>query len=117
MKILLVDDDHTMRSVLTTLLKLENYDVVSWSGQPDADILDQIRQEKPDVVLLDVHLREISGFDVLQQIKQDPSLANTKVLMTSGMAMQDECDCAGADGFLLKPYMPDELSGLLKKLL
>ncbi len=115
MKIMLVDDDRTMRSILKTLLELENYQVVAWNGQPTSDILAQIEVEKPDLVLLDVYLREISGLDIVRSLRQNPELAGIRVLMTSGMALKDECIGAGADGFLLKPYMPDELISLVKQ--
>jgi len=114
MKIMLVDDDRTMRSILKTLLELEKYQVVAWNGQPTSDIIEQIRAEKPDLILLDVYLREISGLDIVKSLREDPEFATTRILMTSGMALKDECMDAGANGFLLKPYMPDELINFIK---
>ncbi len=114
MKIMLVDDDRTMRSILKTLLELEQYQVAAWDGQPTTDILASIRAEKPDVVILDVFLRELSGLDVVRSLRNDPELAGIKVLMSSGMSLKDECINAGADGFLMKPYMPDELMEFIK---
>jgi CheY-like chemotaxis protein len=110
MKVMLVDDDRTMRTVLKTLLELEQYTVAVWDALPTTDILEQVRAEKPDVLLLDVHLREINGLDILRDLRcAEPQISNTPVLMTSGMDLRDQCDAAGANGFLLKPYMPDDL--------
>lgn len=115
MKILVVDDDRTMRAILKTLLELEKYQIVAWDGRPESDILTQIRAEKPKVLLLDVHLRDISGMDILRAVRADPDLQDIRIVMTSGMALKDECMADGADGFLLKPYMPDDLFQLLRE--
>ena len=114
MKVMLIEDDRTMRAILKTLLELERFTVSSWSGQPSDDILTLIRNDPPDVLLLDVHLRNISGLDILRQIRNDNLLGSMRILMTSGMDLKDQCMEAGADGFLLKPYMPDELIQLIR---
>ena len=107
---MLVDDDRTMRSVLKTLLELEQYTVAVWDALPTTDILELVRVEQPDVLLLDIHLREINGLDILRDLRSaEPQISNTPVLMTSGEDLRDQCKDAGANGFLLKPYMPDEL--------
>lgn len=115
MKIMLVDDDRTMRSILRTLLEIERYEVVAWDGNPESDILAQIGAEMPAIVIVDVHLREINGLDIVRQVRANPNLTTIKIIMTSGMALEDECIAAGANGFILKPYMPDELLELLRK--
>ena len=115
MKIMLVDDDRTMRSILRTLLEIERYEVVAWDGNPESDILAQIGAEMPAIVIVDVHLREINGLDIVRQVRANPDLTTIKIIMTSGMALEDECIAAGANGFILKPYMPDELLELLQK--
>ena len=114
MKIMLIEDDRTMRTILKTLLELEHFQVTAWNGQSGEDILSQIREEQPLVLLLDVHLRNISGIDILRKIRGDLELSNLNVLMTSGMDLKDQCIEAGADGFLLKPYMPDDLIQLIR---
>ncbi len=109
MKLLLVDDDRTMRMILKTLLEIEGFSVSIWEGFSFDDILDQTRATMPDLMLLDVHIREIDGLNVVRAIRQDPELARIRVLMTSGMELQDKCLTAGANAFIMKPYMPDEL--------
>jgi DNA-binding response OmpR family regulator len=114
MKVMLVEDDRTMRTILKTLLELEHFTVTSWSGQPNDDIISLIKTNSPDVLLLDVHLRTISGLDILHQIRSDEDLGLMRILMTSGMDLKDQCLEAGANGFLLKPYMPDELINMIR---
>jgi len=114
MKVMLVEDDRTMRAILKTLLELERFTVAAWNGQSGEDIIAQIRAENPEVLLLDVHLRSASGLDILRQIRGDNRIGGMRVLMTSGMDLKDQCIEAGADGFLLKPYMPDDLIHLIR---
>jgi CheY-like chemotaxis protein len=114
MKVMLVEDDRTSRAILKTLLELEKFTVAAWNGQDGDDIIAQIRAEDPQVTLLDVHLRSTSGLDILRQIRSDVQLGAMRVLMTSGMDLKDQCLEAGADGFILKPYMPDELIQLIR---
>jgi DNA-binding response OmpR family regulator len=109
-KVMLVEDDATMQAVLRTLLELEGYQVALPPARQQLDeIIQSIRDANPDVILLDVHLRDISGYDVVQRVRQDSGLSKMRVIMTSGMDVKDRCMAAGADDFLMKPYMPDEL--------
>jgi DNA-binding response OmpR family regulator len=109
-KILLIEDDTTMLSLLTTLLEYEGYQVAPLNGEAGAEeIMRKMRNERPQLILLDVHLPGLSGFDLVRRMRGDDALKSTKVLMSSGMNLSLECRQAGADGFILKPYMPDEL--------
>jgi DNA-binding response OmpR family regulator len=113
-KIMLVEDDETMLSLLQTLLRMEGFDVSQAKASDLERIVSEIKQEKPSLTLIDVHLRQISGLEILKMIRQDAELKELRVLMSSGMDVGHKCLQAGADGFLLKPYMPDEL---IKKIL
>ncbi len=108
--ILLVEDDPTMRTLLQTFLQFEGFHVAL---QNRDDTLDQVRetilQEKPSVILLDVFLHQFNGFDLLDLIRQDKEIQDIKVIMSSGADVSDRCMEEGADLFLLKPYMPEEL--------
>ena len=103
-KIMLIEDDPTMLSLLKTLLQLEKFETVTLGEQENA--LDAIYRDRPDAILLDVHLAQGNGVDLLREIRSDPSLHNIYVIMQSGMNLATECTAAGADNFLLKPYMP-----------
>lgn len=113
MKIMLVDDDRTMQAILKTLLEMDKHQVVLWDGTSESDIFAQILQEMPDLILLDYYLRDRNGIEIVKQLRQEPQTSHIRVIMTSGQYLRDECLEAGADAFLLKPYMPDELLRLL----
>ena len=110
---MLAEDDATMVSRLKTLLKLEGFDVLALSA--DADVPAAVRTEKPDVLLLDVHLLHQSGLNILDALRGSKDTAGARVVMSSGANVREECINRGANGFLLKPYMPDELITILKK--
>ena len=112
-KVLLAEDDMTMVSLLTTLLKMEGFQVVALS--PDADIPAAVLREKPDVLLLDVHLSDQNGLDILDVIRHSKGTEHARVVMSSGADVKEECVRRGADGFLMKPYMPDDLIMVLKQ--
>lgn len=106
---MLVEDDATMLGLLNMLLEMEGFEVVKMVEDDPEKLLVTIRQEKPALVLMDVHLRQVNGFDILRRIKGEEDIKDVKILMSSGIDFQTECDQAGADGFILKPYMPDAL--------
>jgi DNA-binding response OmpR family regulator len=117
-KILLIEDDMTMLSLLRTLLQFEGFAVAHLLNDSSIDsAMGTVRLEKPDIILLDVHLREINGFDMLRAIQQDPTVAKTRVIMSSGMDFSQRCQSAGADEFILKPYLPDDLMAKIHKVL
>lgn len=114
-KILLIEDSPTMRTLLQTLLELEGFEVLISNAMKEEDIIREIAEKQPKVILLDVHLRGINGIKLLERIRKEQAFQGFRVLMTSGMDLRDECIKAGADGFILKPYMPDELFSYLRK--
>jgi CheY-like chemotaxis protein len=111
-KLLLAEDDRPMVSLLKTLLKMEGFEVIALEA--DADVPQAVRSERQDVVLLDVHLSQQSGLEILEAIRSSPDIDGVRVVMSSGANVKEECLQRGANGFILKPYMPDDLITLLK---
>jgi DNA-binding response OmpR family regulator len=112
--ILLVDDDKTAQSVIKTLLELEGFTVISPPSLIDMDsILKIIHEAKPNFVIMDIHLKSINGLDILKNIRIAAEI-QPKILMVSGKDMRDACYAAGADHFLLKPFMPEEMVSFLQ---
>ena len=110
-KILIVEDDMTMFSLLTTLLQMEGFDV---AGVRDwRKIIETVLTENPDLVLMDYVLPEVDGIEIMKKIREQPDLSGLKIMLTSGMDVSDECIEAGADSFLQKPYTPDQLMDLI----
>lgn len=112
-KVLLAEDDPTMMSLLQTLLKMEGYEVKVLNV--DSDVPAAVQLEKPDVLLMDVHLGQQSGMEILEAIRKNDGLSKVRIVMTSGLNVKDECLHYGANAFLLKPFMPDDLLKLLKQ--
>ena len=107
--ILIIEDDKATRQLLKTLFELENYKTDVIENKNTDYIIDFIKDNKPDFIMLDVHLKELDGIQILQRIRSNPEFSNIRVLMASGMDHESECIENGADGFLLKPYSPKEL--------
>ena len=106
-KILLAEDDITMVSLLKTLLKMEGFDVVALDDP--MDVAEAVEREKPHALLMDVHLGGQNGMDILESIRSNKKNSRVRIVMTSGLNVKEECLSRGADMFLLKPFMPDDL--------
>jgi CheY-like chemotaxis protein len=70
-----------------------------------------IYAERPDVVVLDLAMPGITGWDVLRQVKADPQTRDMPVLVLSGQHAEERARSAGAAGYLEKPCLPDKLFG------
>ena len=106
-KVMLIEDDPTMINLLGTLLEMEGYQVVKI--QKFGSVLADIEREMPDAILMDVHLNDLDGLVFLADLRKTDSIKDISVIMSSGIDKRHESMQAGADDFLLKPYMPDEL--------
>lgn len=112
-KILLVDDDPITKTLLKTLLEMEGFMVVPWDL--GTDVLEKVQSVDPDLVVMDVNLNGLNGIDVLRDLRAADKFQDVRVIMSSGMNYQEECAREGANGFLLKPYMPDDLIKLIRQ--
>lgn len=101
-----------MVALLQTLLKMEGFEVAT--ADVDEDIPALLLREQPDALFMDVHLGQHSGLEFVEAIRKDPQFANLRIVMTSGLDVRDECLRRGADDFLLKPFMPDDLISKLR---
>jgi DNA-binding response OmpR family regulator len=112
LKVLLAEDDETMVALLKTLLKMEGYQVSALDA--DADIAPAVIETNPDILLMDVHLLHHNGMDELKKLRALPGGESVRVLMTSGLDFKDQCMVLGANGFIQKPFMPDDLINALR---
>jgi CheY-like chemotaxis protein len=112
-KVLIVDDDRTMVSLLQTLLEMDGFEVATirdWGA-----IIETVRSEMPDLVIMDYFLPHQEGLDIVVAMRGEPELADISIIMTSGMDMSELCLEAGVNDFLLKPYTPEQLSTSIQK--
>jgi signal transduction histidine kinase len=113
--LMLVDDDNTARELLQRTLRKEGYQTISAKHGDEA--LRLARDAQPALILLDVMMPGISGWDVLQQLKADSRTAAIPVVMTTMLEERGIGHTLGADGYLLKPVDRNELLSLLQRLL
>jgi phosphate regulon transcriptional regulator PhoB len=116
--ILVVEDDEDIQELLTYNLKAAGYGVVS--SKDGYEALDAARKRLPDLILLDLMMPGISGFDVCRELRRDERTARIPVIMLT--ARGDEVDRIvglelGADDYVVKPFSPRELLLRIKAVL
>ncbi len=117
-EILVVEDEDNIAIALDYLLTREGYSQTRIAT--GAGAVDMIRERKPDLVLLDVMLPEVSGYEICQSVRADPDCADVRILMMTarGSAMERRKGLAmGADGFISKPFELKELREQVRKIL
>ena len=117
-KILIVDDEPNLVKLLESRLKVNGYDVISaFDGQQG---LDKVRQDKPDLVILDLMLPQLHGYEVCRQLRTDAVHKNIPIVMltASGKAtdIQEGLE-QGANAYIAKPFKPEALLGIIQALL
>jgi diguanylate cyclase (GGDEF)-like protein len=109
-RILIVDDEPSLRLVLQRTLEIEGYEVVSVADGFRA--MTWLRQESPDLVLLDMRMPEMSGVEVVRWMRKNYRTASVPVIfLTARVGQQERLDglLAGANDYITKPYEKDEL--------
>lgn len=116
--ILVVEDEDNIAIALDFLLGREGYAHERLST--GAGAVERIRSLRPDLVLLDIMLPEVSGYEICQQVRDDPALAEVRILMMTarGSAVERRKGLAmGADGFISKPFDLKELRVEVRRIL
>ncbi|MFA5359877.1 MAG: response regulator [Patescibacteria group bacterium] len=118
-KILLIEDDSFLLSMYATKFEIENFKVImAEDGDKGVRLA---AKEMPDIILLDVLLPKMNGFEVLGEIKADPKTAKIPVILLTNLSQKDEIDKGlkmGAVDYLIKAhFMPSEVVDKIKKLL
>jgi len=115
-KILIADDNENIREALTSILEDEGHTL--WIAKNGAEALRKAREISPDILILDVMMPEMSGYDVCRAVKNDPNLKNTFVLMLSAKGQANEQNRGnetGADEYIIKPFSPSDILARIKK--
>jgi DNA-binding response OmpR family regulator len=116
--VLIIEDDDNIATALEYILSREGLDQDRVAN--GADAMGRIRALKPDLVLLDVMLPEVSGYEICQTVRSDKTLGGVKILMMTarGSAVERRKGMAmGADGFISKPFELKELRDEVRRLL
>lgn len=117
-KLLLIDDNIQTIEMLQIILEDEGYEVITaYVGE---DGLKKTAEEKPDLVILDVMLPGMNGYQVCEKIKNNPDTKDIPVIMLTGRDTGNDFDKAmekKADWYVVKPYNIEHLLGVMKKLI
>jgi DNA-binding response OmpR family regulator len=117
-RILIVDDEPNIVISLEYLMKREGYEVVIAADGEAA--LEALAEKSPDLVVLDVMLPKMNGFDVCQRIRADPRWQGIKILILTARGRDTEVAKGlglGADSYVKKPFSTKELVAQIKRLL
>lgn len=116
-KVLIIDDTKNIRTLLTTCLELKGYDVITAeNGKAALEILKE-QGESVDLIFLDIRMPEISGTEVLKNIRQRGILCPV-IIMTAYATVKNAVDCTklGAVAYLQKPFSPDRVNAVLEEI-
>lgn len=117
-KVLIADDEQNIVISLEFLLAREGFQVLV--AQDGEEALAKARAEKPDLVLLDVMMPKVNGFDVCQALRADPELSAVRILMLTAKGRETEISKGlglGADAYMTKPFSTKELVVQVRALL
>ena len=117
-RILIADDEPNIVISLEFLLKREGYDVIV--AQNGAEALVRIRAERPDMAILDVMMPLRNGFEVCQELRQDPEFMDLRIMMLTAKGRDTEVSkglALGADVYMTKPFSTRELVAKVKALM
>ena len=109
-KVLVADDDESVRKLVTLVLSLEDFDVVAVTDGHEA--VNAVYEELPDLVMLDLMMPRMTGMEALERLRQDSLTRSLPILMLTGNDTSAEkvlAFTAGADDYMIKPFDPVEL--------
>jgi two-component system cell cycle response regulator DivK len=114
-RILVVEDQEDLRAILRDLLTASGYNVIE--AVDGAEGVAKARSEGPDLILMDIQLPVLDGYDATRQIKALPGLGATPIIAVSSFAMkgdEEKARASGCDGYVTKPYSPVQLLGIIR---
>ncbi|BAO30526.1 response regulator transcription factor [Sulfuritalea hydrogenivorans] len=117
-RILIADDEPNIVISIEFLLKREGYDVIV--AQNGAEALAKVRAERPDLAILDVMMPLRNGFEVCQDLRQDPEFKDLRIMMLTAKGRDTEVSkglALGADVYMTKPFSTRELVAKVKALM
>jgi CheY-like chemotaxis protein len=116
--VLVCEDEAPLRMLITATLEGSGYDIVE--AKDGDESLELARGARPDLILLDMMMPGRSGLQVLEELRQEPGMAQTPVIMVTARAQARDREAAvraGATQFVTKPFSPRKLAGVVEELL
>jgi CheY-like chemotaxis protein len=117
-KILIAEDEPDIRDLIAFTLRFAGYEVVTAANGKEA--VELAPKEMPDMILMDVRMPIMTGYDACKQFKADPALKHIPVVFLSAKGQESEIQAgleAGAEEYLLKPFGPSELTESIRRIL
>ena len=117
-KILIAEDEPDIRDLVAFTLRFAGYEVVA--GNNGEEAVQMASREYPDLILLDVRMPRMTGYDACRAIKANPELKDIPVVFLSAKGQESEIQTgleAGAEEYLLKPFAPDQLTDRVRAIL
>ncbi len=117
-KILIAEDERDIRDLITFTLRFAGYEVVAASNGEEA--FERAQKEFPDLILMDVRMPRMTGYEACRRMKEVDSVKNIPVVFLSAKGQESEVNAgldAGAVEYILKPFSPDQLTDRVKTLL
>lgn len=117
-KILIAEDERDIRDLITFTLTFAGYQVVAAANGEEA--LQKTREEIPDLIMMDVRMPKMTGYEACIEMKKDPAIRHIPVVFLSAKGQDSEVNTgleAGAVEYILKPFSPEELVGHVRDLL
>ena len=116
--ILVVEDQEDNRQILRDLLTTTDYEVMEAENGEEA--LAAVAKQRPDLILMDIQLPVMDGYEATRRIKADPALANIPVIAVTSYALsgdEEKARAAGCDDFVPKPFSPRQLLAKIRQYL
>jgi two-component system, cell cycle response regulator DivK len=117
-RILVVEDQADNRQILRDLLGSAGYDVIeAEDGQAGLAL---VKRQRPDLILMDIQLPLMDGYEAMRRIKTDPELQSIPIIAVTSYALsgdEDKARAAGCDGYVTKPFSPRQLLAKVKEYL
>ena len=117
-KILIAEDEPDIRELVAFTLRFAGHEVIVTSNGEEA--LQQAPQVMPDIIMMDVRMPRMTGYDACRAMKADPLLKDIPIVFLSAKGQDSEIQTgmdAGAEEYLLKPFAPDKLVERVKAIL
>jgi two-component system cell cycle response regulator DivK len=117
-RILIVEDQADNRQILRDLLTSAGYDLVE--AEDGQAALVAAKTQRPDLILMDIQLPVMDGYEATRRIKADPDLRLIPIIVVTSYALsgdEDKARAAGCDGYVTKPYSPRQLLAKIKECL
>ncbi len=117
-KIVIAEDERDIRDLITFTLQFAGHEVIATAN--GAEAVEAVQREMPDLVLMDVRMPRMTGYDACRQLKADERTKDIPVVFLSAKGQESEVQeglAAGALDYILKPFSPDQLTARVQEIL